>query len=269
MLFQGGRQFVRDPSRPSEIEVEVFLPEMTSAKTVELDVEEKKMTLESSEPAEYRLVVNFAYPVDEEKGSAKFDRSTHKLLITLPVKNVVNVVNRLTSTDSGIDIEFDDDNNLVDVVREDTAYRTSVESDCEDEKVVVGEDDVENVAESDEDRLLFPTYTCNVYDELMVLKLDVKNVDEESLTKTNLESSEGSGFSIRFTTVGSGMVPMKYGFDMIFLFREEEPGYCLDDLEVEIWDNNVIVQVMKGLPRLICLKQYFVFKETWQIYWVC
>jgi dynein assembly factor 2 len=233
--------------------VEVYLPEMTSAKTVELDVEEKKMTLESTEPAEYRLVVNFAYPVDEERGSAKFDRSTRKLLITLPVKAVNSnvIVNRLTSTDSGIDIEFDDDTgNLVDVVKEDTAYRTSVESDSESDENVdqnVDENVDQNVDQSDKEQLLFPTYTCNVYDELMVLKLDVKNVDEDTLTKANLESSEGSGFSIRFTTVGSGMVPMKYGFDMIFLFREEEPGYCLDDLEVEIWDNNVIVQVKKGL----------------------
>ena len=77
----------------------------------------------------------------------------------------------------------------------------------------------------------------------MVLKLDVKNVEEESLTKMNLESNEGSGFSLRFTTLGSGMVPLKYGFDMLFLFREEEPGYSVDDLEVEIWDNSIIVQV--------------------------
>ena len=225
---------------------------MSSAKTVELDVEEKKLTLESTEPAKYRLVVNFAYPVDEEKGSAKFDRSTHKLVVTLPVKNVASVA-RLTSTDSGIDIEFDDDSQLIDVVREDTAYRTSVDSDIEidvssDEAKAAADvkvaDEV-NVATTSktEEQLLFPTYTCNVYDELMVSKLDVKNVDEETLTKTNLVTEAGSGFSIRFTTVGSGMVPLKYGFDMIFIFKDDEPGYCLDDIEVEIWDNNIIVQV--------------------------
>ena len=229
--------------------MEVFLPEMSSAKTVELDVEEKKLTLESTEPAKYRLVVNFADPVDEEKGSAKFDRSTHKLVVTLPVKNVASVA-RLTSTDSGIDIEFDDDSQLIDVVKEDTAYRTSVDSDIEidvgsDEAKATGVDEVtlEPTSKPEEPQLLFPTYTCNVYDELMVLKLDVKNVDEETLTKTNLVSDAGSGFSIRFTTVGSGMVPLKYGFDMIFIFKDDEPGYCLDDIEVEIWDNNIIVQV--------------------------
>ena len=250
---QGGRQLVRDPLRPSEIVVEVFLPEMSSAKTVDLDVEEKRMTLESKEPAEYHLVVDFAYAVDEEKGSAKFDRSTKKLLITLPVKSVA--INRLTSTDSGIDIEFDDDS-IVDIVKEDTAYRTSTESDNESDVHDVSNDDdnksdVDGVDDDDEQHLLFPTYTCNVYDELMVLKLDVKNVDEESLTKSNLESSEGSGFSLRFTTIGSGMVPLKYGFDMVFLFREDEPGYSLDDLEVEIWDNNIIVQV-KYIFAFIC-----------------
>ena len=247
---QGGRQLVRDPLRPSEIVVEVFLPEMSSAKTVDLDVEEKRMTLVSKEPAEYRLVVDFAYPVDEEKGLAKFDRSTKKLFITLPVKSVA--VNRLASTDSGIDIDFDDES-IVDIVKEDTAYRTSTESDSESDVHDVSNDnnndnelDVSSVIDADQ-HLLFPTYTCNVYDELMVLKLDVKNVDEESLTKSNLESSEGSGFSLRFTTIGSGMVPLKYGFDMVFLFREDEPCYSLDDLEVEIWDNNIIVQVTKSL----------------------
>ena len=248
--FQGGRQFIRDPTRPSEILFEVYLPEMSSAKTVELDVEEKKMTLESTEPAKYRLVVNFAYPVDEEKGAAKFDRSTHKLLVTLPVKDVVVSVNRLTSTDSGIDIEFEDDSQLIDVVKEDTAYRTSDECDNESDNgndVKADDDDsedvVEDVTSKSEKKLLFPTYTCNVYDELMVLKLDVKNVDEESLVKTNLVDDDGSGFSIRFTTIGSGMVPLNYGFDMIFKFKDDEPGYCLDDIEVEIWDNNIIVQV--------------------------
>ncbi len=227
---------------------------MSSAKTVDLDVEEKRMTLESKEPAEYHLEVNFAYPVDEEKGSAKFDRSTKKLLITLPVKN--DVINRLTSTDSGIDVEFEDES-IVDIVKQDTAYRTSTESDIESDVLNVSNINNDNNVDDDNDKklnassgnddddqhLLFPTYTCNVYDELMVLKLDVKNVDGESLTKSNLESSDGSGFSLRFTTIGSGMVPLKYGFDMVFLFREDQPGYSLDDLEVEIWDNNIIVQV--------------------------
>lgn len=227
---------------------------MSSAKTVELDVEEKKMTLESTEPAKYRLVVNFAYAVDEEKGAAKFDRSTHKLLVTLPVKDVVGV-NRLTSTDSGIDIEFEDDSQLIDVVREDTAYRTSDECDNESDNVAQVDDacnvvdDVSDVTSKAEEKLLFPTYTCNVYDELMVLKLDVKNVEEDSLTKTNLVDADGSGFSIRFTTIGSGMVPLKYGFDMVFIFKDDEPGYCLDDIEVEIWDNNIIVQVRIELSR--------------------
>jgi hypothetical protein len=244
---QGGRQMIRDPLRPSEIAIEVFLPEMSSAKTVDLDIEEKRMTLESKEPVEYRLVLDFAYPVDEEKGSAKFDRSTKKLLITLPVKSVA--ITRLTSTDSGIDIEFDDESLVVDVVKEDTAYRTSTSSDNDSDVLDVTSNDnnddnkLEISGGDDDQHLMFPTYTCNVYDELMVLKLDVKNVDEESLVKTNLESGEGSGFSLRFTTIGSGMVPLKYGFDMVFLFREDDPGYSLDDLEVEIWDNNIIVQV--------------------------
>ena len=155
---------------------------MSSAKSVELDVEEKKMTLESTEPAEYHLVVNFAYPVDEEKGSAKFDRSTHMLLITLPVKvDNSSAINRLTSTDSGIDIEFDEGDNDVNIVKEDTAYRTTSSSDSESgnlsenviekkadvDKNYVDSNDVDKNDVDTDESLIFPTYTCNVYDELV------------------------------------------------------------------------------------------------------
>jgi len=35
----------------------------------------------------YRLLLNFCYPVDEEKGSAKFDRDSQRLLVHLPIKS--------------------------------------------------------------------------------------------------------------------------------------------------------------------------------------
>merc|ERR1712036_215634 len=51
---------------------------------------------------------------------------------------------------------------------------------------------------------------------------------------------------------GSGMVPMKYGFKMAFVFESMDEtcwknNSILQDMEVEVWDNNIIVQL--ALPR--------------------
>ena len=60
------------------------------------------------EPVAYKLVLKLPYPVCEDQGSAKFDKSQHNLVVTLPVK-VKEPVSRLISTDSGINMEFDED----------------------------------------------------------------------------------------------------------------------------------------------------------------
>ena len=56
----------------------------------------------------YKLVLKLPYPVCEDQGSAKFDKSQHNLVVTLPVK-AKEPVSRLISTDSGINMEFDED----------------------------------------------------------------------------------------------------------------------------------------------------------------
>ena len=59
-------------------------------------------------PVAYKLVLKLPYPVCEDQGSARFDKSQHSLVVTLPVK-AKEPVSRLISTDSGINMEFDDD----------------------------------------------------------------------------------------------------------------------------------------------------------------
>ena len=72
-----------------------------------------------SEPPKYNLHVDLQYPVDEERGSAKFDKSKKTLVVTLPVKPGPQLIaERLGSNDSGIEV--------------DTAYRTKQ---CSDEMI--------------------------------------------------------------------------------------------------------------------------------------
>ena len=92
-----------------------------------------------------------------------------------------------------------------------------------------------------------PPYTCNIYEGLMVFTINVRNVKVDSLQKAILKDEKG--YQLTFHTVGQGFVPFHYGFCLAFDFSG--PGSCaLDDLEIEIWDNNMILQM--SMPKAGC-----------------
>merc|ERR1711988_144973 len=221
-----------DPCRPTSILVEVSLPEMSSAKGIELDVLEHLLTLESKEPMAYKLVLKLPYPVCEDQGSAKFDKSQHNLVVTLPVK-AKEPVSRLISTDSGINMEFDED--FVD------DYQSLDQEELQ-------ESEKENSSSNFERSL--PPYTCNIYEGLMVFTINVRNVD--SLEKSVLKNE--NGYYLTFHTMGQGFVPFYYGFCLAFDFEKKTSlgglSCSLDDLEVEVWDNNMILQL--SMPKSGC-----------------
>lgn len=82
--FRYSRDSAQSP-RPKEIVVTIDLPLLKSATEVKLEVEEKRLLLESEKPA-YRLELPLAYSVDEEKGEAKFNKQKGQLTVTLPVR---------------------------------------------------------------------------------------------------------------------------------------------------------------------------------------
>ncbi|EGD76144.1 hypothetical protein PTSG_00851 [Salpingoeca rosetta] len=71
-------------TRPEAIVVSVELPKCKSAASVDLDVEERLLAL-SSPDGPYDLSLPLSFPVDEENGTAKFDKSKRILTVTLPV----------------------------------------------------------------------------------------------------------------------------------------------------------------------------------------
>ncbi|KAG7509845.1 hypothetical protein JOB18_006677 [Solea senegalensis] len=70
--------------RPKEIVVTVDLPLLKSVRDADLEVKERRLLLDSKKPA-YRLELPLAYPVDEDKGQAKFNKQRGQLTVTLPV----------------------------------------------------------------------------------------------------------------------------------------------------------------------------------------
>lgn len=74
-------------ARPREIVITVALPLLRSAQDAEVRVQERRLVLESQKPA-YKLDLPLSYPVDEDKGDAKFNKTKKELTITLPVQPV-------------------------------------------------------------------------------------------------------------------------------------------------------------------------------------
>ncbi|KAF3844904.1 hypothetical protein F7725_008067 [Dissostichus mawsoni] len=82
--FRYARDSAQSP-RPKEIVVTIDMPLLKAATEASLEVKEcRLMLLESKKPA-YRLELPLAYPVDEDKGEAKFNKQKQQLTVTLPV----------------------------------------------------------------------------------------------------------------------------------------------------------------------------------------
>uniref|UniRef100_A0A8B9LAS1 PIH1 N-terminal domain-containing protein n=1 Tax=Astyanax mexicanus TaxID=7994 RepID=A0A8B9LAS1_ASTMX len=72
----------------SKIIITIDLPLLRSAGDIDLNVTERSLVLESQKPA-YKLDLQLSYPVDSDKGDAKFTKAKKQLTITLPVLPVL------------------------------------------------------------------------------------------------------------------------------------------------------------------------------------
>ena len=70
-------------TRPDAILVRVYLDLLETAAEVELDLTET--TFHLTVPNKYELQTTLPFPVNKDKGSAKFDKSKKTLSVTLPV----------------------------------------------------------------------------------------------------------------------------------------------------------------------------------------
>ncbi|XP_070699098.1 protein kintoun [Pempheris klunzingeri] len=82
--FRCSRDSGQSP-RPKEIVVTIDLPLLKAVTDASLEVKERRLLLLESKKPAYRLELPLAYPVDEDKGEAKFNRQRGQLIVTLPV----------------------------------------------------------------------------------------------------------------------------------------------------------------------------------------
>ncbi|GFG36024.1 hypothetical protein Cfor_07916 [Coptotermes formosanus] len=249
--FTNDRDAKMNSTIPKELVIEIELPLLKSSADIILDVTKKSISLVSEKPAKYKLDLLLPYTVDEEAGNAKFDQSLRKLVITLLVKHQSDM--HLTDAgrdDSGVESDVgrrtpesgsDDDtgnvinqNSIVEIqsnelmspeIMNGEAYRTMSTNN--------------NKFLNSDVHYLFPTFTCNVVDNLVAFTLHVKNVEPESIEYCFL-SEDFCGVHLQFTSLGSGFFPIHYAFCVKF---PSSVSICKESFSAEAWDNNVITQM--------------------------
>lgn len=224
---------------PSQIVVEVYLPLLSSTKDCTLDVQEKYLKLVSEKPAKYKLDITLPYSVNDDCGTAKFDKSKHMLIVSLPVikKNLYNNNENSLKVDSGVESEensgsqSDEDNyrsNLIEELSSSSADTLAPPKPCSEST------SHSEVFLDPSFGYILPPYTHNVLDDIVALTFHVKNTEPESVKVKN----NGNEIFIKFTSVGSGFVPVHYAAIITF-----DPEVKFDNVTGEAWDNNVILQL--------------------------
>ncbi|CAG9096537.1 unnamed protein product [Plutella xylostella] len=225
---------------PSYIILEIYLPLLNSTKDCTLDVEEKHLYLVSEKPAKYKLDINLPYAVNDQCGTAKFDKSKHTLVVSLPVIRQHYASHNSLKVDSGVESEEnsgssdDDKEKLVEELSSTPAEVTTAEP---------------QTCESNNDLFInpslaytLPEYTHNALDDTVAFTFHVKNTEPDSVKVKQDENK----IYIKFTTVGSGFVPVYYAAIIIF-----DENSKFENVSGEAWDNNVILQmdVVGELPK--------------------
>ncbi|XP_075969412.1 PIH1 domain-containing protein Nop17-like [Anticarsia gemmatalis] len=226
---------------PSKIVVEVYLPLLSSTQDCTLDVEEKSLSLTSVKPAKYKFDITLPYSVNDECGTAKFDKSKHMLIVTLPVikKDLSNHNDNTNSlkVDSGVE----SDNNSGSQSDEDYQHSKLVTEISSTPADAVAVPEPCSLVNNNTDTFLdsslgyiLPPYTHNVLDDIVAFTFHVKNTEPESVQVKN----DGNEIYIKFTTVGAGFVPVHYAAIITF-----DDDVKFDNVSGEAWDNNVILQL--------------------------
>ena len=245
----------RPSTKPKELVVSIELPLCKSATGVALDIFEDKMSLKSETPA-YKLDIKLPYQVDDELGSAKFDKMRKLLIITLPVvagempkmpsfiddNESGNSENGYTNDASGNG--FTNDNPLIEELPplEETTYRDSadfpprenVDSERQVSEMAGGARSTHMVAYA------FPEFDFNQDSETVTFIFHVRNVNEDTVSKT---FPEVGICRIRFASLGSGGFPMHYSFCVKFDENcQLVPEYCT----VDVSDRNISLILLKA-----------------------
>lgn len=222
---------------PKELIVSIDLPLLKTTDEVQLDVTKTNIFLLSErKDAKYKLEIKLPYSVDENDGSAKFDKSTRKLVITLPVSKSAKTLN-IHSINEVLEKPLE------------TAESVPVKSEIKLKEQFVEEPEKlkpSTVIASPFNRFLdstisyaCPTFTCNQLDNTVAFTIHIKNIDPTTVSYLN----EGANIYLKFSTLGKGYFNLYYALFIKLLAGDANSSVTIENVSAEAWDNNLILQL--------------------------
>ena len=239
-------------TRPTELSVKIELPLLKSAAQANLEIYEKRLLLESVAPAAYKLDLKLPFPVNEDDGSAKFDKSKKTLTITLPVipletPPIPFTTNGedATTEDSGIDFNSNQ-TPLIEVIGEKV---NGVTLNGHSEQASTENSTAKNEGSLDTPKVhtkfpedvkwQLPDYQFSQDNETVTFVLKVHNAENSSV---DMNFSKSSAVGLRFLSVGAGLFPVYYSLCVEF------PAGCnisSDHSTVDVSNENLVLLLLK------------------------
>ena len=238
----------KQSTRPKELVVSIELPLCKSATGVALDIFEDKLSLKSEKPA-YKLDIKLPYQVDDEVGSAKFDKTRKLLIVTLPV--IPGEELKMPSFIDDKDIKTTEEVNENALIQElpplEEINPAPIPDDLPPLEDVNDEQQTPQYSPRSTHMVAYalPEFDFSQDSQTVTYLFHVRNVVKDSVSKT---FPEAGMFRIRFVSLGSGGFPMHYSFCAKFEPDPFEDGcelvpeYCT----VDVSERNVSVLLLKA-----------------------
>lgn len=224
---------------PKELVIEITVPLISSANEINLDIEEKRLVLKSKSSAKYYLDLILPFTVNEQEGSAKFDKATKKLTVVLHTKqrpllkeNSYESDSGYPQTDSSEDEEEEKNKACVNV--EEISSTNFISEDSLQTKEINN-----SVCKTFLDSTIgytFPTFACNSLDDQICFIIQIKNIDPSSLDYQLTSRT----LHLKFHSIASGYFPQHYAF---FLQLSERAIILKENVTLEPWDNNLTLTI--------------------------
>ncbi|KAH3858717.1 hypothetical protein DPMN_101343 [Dreissena polymorpha] len=234
----------RPSTRPKVLVVTIDLPLCNSATGVDLDIFEDKLSLKSEKPP-YKLDLKLPYAVDDENGSAKFDKSKKCLIVTLPVvpgitpdlpkygekgqetqQDVPPLIEELPPLEAATDLppleDIDEPSGSADEKSEKDDH-----PECTEKKV------------KPQISYSLPEYDFNQDSETVTFICHVRNVKDDSVSRSFPSPSSAE---VKFLSIGSGGFPMHY---CLFVAFDADCRIVPEHTTIDASEKNLTITFLK------------------------
>lgn len=233
-------------TRPRELVIKIELPLLKSAAQANLDIFEKRLMLESTSPAVYKLDLALPYPVDDSEGSAKFDKQNRTLTVTLPV--IADKSPAMPTFINGNPSAAEEEEPIVGKpLIEVLSNGTDGDSAAPQQNGTIEENSAVCTTNGVDSRQVFsphvsytlPDFSFTQDNETVSFVLKVKNITEDSIKKISPSNNE---IKLVCTSRGEGGFPLHFS---LFLRFAESCQVVPEHCSIDITADNVVLLLLK------------------------